>query len=277
MHTNHFLAALAEQLLAPERDPGQLASADLGAVRRRAARRRLAYYDTRYDNELVQERDHEVAEAMATIRRNGPADLRNTLDAIQSAFQYGDREDARHAFRVLRERGFLQSVPDPVPGGPRRYGCPIPSLASYAAARGFPPHHAATLGDADALNALVRRDRGALDIRDAMGRTPLHLAAECRWTDAAETLLAAGATPTRRTPPAQPHAGHSPNSPGRRGHRRRITTTVGGPAHPADREEWANGRRRRAARERVGAGAPPVRRRTSEHPINGRVEKDSGE
>ena len=195
MHTNHFLAALAEQLLAPERDPDQLASADLGAVRRRAARRRLAYYDTRYDNELVQERDHEVAEAMATIRRNGPADLRNTLDAIQSAFQYGDREDARHAFRVLRERGFLQSVPDPVPGGPRRYGCPIPSLASYAAARGFPPHHAATLGDADALNALVRRDRGALDIRDAMGRTPLHLAAECRWTDAAETLLAAGGDP----------------------------------------------------------------------------------
>ncbi len=196
MHTNHFLVALAGQLAAPGRDPGRLATADLDAVRRDAARRRLAYYDTRYDNELIQERGRQVAEAMATIRRNGPADLRNTLDAIQVAFQYGEREDARRAFGVLRERGFLQSVSGPASGGwARRYGCPIPSLASHAIACEFPPHEAAMLGDADALDALIRRDRGALDIRDAMGRTPLHVVAECRWTDVAETLLAAGADP----------------------------------------------------------------------------------
>ena len=195
MHTNHFLTALAGQLLLPGSDPGRLAPADLDAVRRDAARRRLAYYDTRYDNALVQERGRQVAEAMATIRRNGPADLRNTLDAIQGAFQYGEREDARRMFGVLRERGFLQSVPGPASGWARRYACPIPSLASHAAACEFPPHAAATLGDVDALNALASRDRGALDIRDAMGRTPLHVAAECRWTDAAETLLAAGGDP----------------------------------------------------------------------------------
>ncbi len=193
MHTNHFLTSLAGQLLLPEHDPGQLASADLDAVRRDAAKRRLAYYDTRYDNELVQESEHEVAETMATIRRSGPADLKNTLDAIQAAFQHGDREDARRAFEVLRERGFLQSVPDPEPGAPRRYGCPIPSLASYAAARGFPPHRATTLGDASLLERRLRADPGAVDARDAMGRTPLHVAAEGRWMDVAETLLAAGA------------------------------------------------------------------------------------
>ncbi len=200
MHTNHFLTALAGQLLLPGRDPGRLAPADLDAVRRDAARRRLAYYDTRYDNELVQEREREVAEAMATIRRNGPADLRNTLDAIQGAFQYGDREDARRTFGVLRERGFLQRAPEsdtPLSAADARrvFDCPIPSLASYAAAREFQAHIAAMLGDIDALNALIRRDRAALDTRDAMGRAPLHLAAECRWTDAAETLLAAGGDP----------------------------------------------------------------------------------
>ena len=135
---------------------------------------------------------------MATIRRNGPADLKATLDAIECAFHYGEREDARRVFNVLRERGFLQRVPEsdtPLsPAGKRGvFGCPVPSLASYAAARKSSPHLAAMLGDADVLTELIRQDAGAVNVRDAMGRMPLHLAAECRWADVLEALRAVGA------------------------------------------------------------------------------------
>ena len=53
------------------------------------------------------------------------------------------------------------------------------------------------LGDAAPLGRLLRADPGAVHARDAMGRAPLHLAAECRWTDVTETLLAAGGRPRR--------------------------------------------------------------------------------
>ena len=201
MHTNHFLTSLSDQLLMPDRDAGRLAAADLDAVRREAAARRVAYYDTRYDNPLIQESKHEVAKTMAALRRMGPDDMKSTLDAIQSAFRHRKRDDARGAFAVLRERGFLQRARDPklpqsiADAGDPVYACPIPSLASYAAARESPPHLAATLGDADALNGLVHRDPAVLEARDAMERAPLHVAAECRWADVTEALLAAGADP----------------------------------------------------------------------------------
>ncbi len=195
MHTNQFLTALAEQLLAPERDPGQLASANLGVVRRNAAERRVAYYNTRYDNPLLGRRPRDVARAMATLRNAGPGTLEETLDLIGDVFRVRDMDEAQHVFGGLLERGFLQSVPDPEPGAPHRYGCPIPSLASYAVAREFPPHRAATLGDAALLERRLRADPDAINTRDAMGRVPLHLAAECRWTDVAATLLAAGGDP----------------------------------------------------------------------------------
>ena len=199
MHTNHFLTSLAGQLLMPGRDPGRLASADLDAVRRRAAERRVDYYDTRYDNPLLQEREHEVAKTLAALRSTGPVKMKNMLDTIQSAFQYRDMADARGAFAVLRERGFLQRTPEldtrmSARGG-RVYACPIPSLSSYAAACESPQHLAATRGDAALTQRLLREDPSAVDLRDAMGRAPLHVAAECRWADVAEVLLAAGADP----------------------------------------------------------------------------------
>ncbi len=200
MHTNQFLTALAEQLLAPERDPGQLASADLGVVRRGAAERRVAYYNTRYDNPLLGRRPRDVARAMATLRNAGPGTLEETLDLIGDVFRVRDMDEAQHVFGGLLERGFLQSVPEQDTGMPRVgadpvYGCPIPSLASYAAVREFPPHLVAMLGDAALLERRLRADPDAINTRDAMGRVPLHLAAECRWTDVAATLLAAGGDP----------------------------------------------------------------------------------
>ena len=195
MHTNHFLTALAEQLVMPGRDPGRLAPADLDAVRRGAAERRGAYYNTRYDDSLLRESEDDVGRAMAALRIAGPTGMRNALHAIRDAFRHGDMNEARAVFDCFLERGFLQSIPDPEPNAPLLYGCPIPSLASYAAAREFPPHRAAILGDAALLERRLRAAPDAINTRDAMGRTPLHLAAEGRWTDVVEMLLAAGADP----------------------------------------------------------------------------------
>ena len=103
----------------------------------------------------------------------------------ESAFRFEDRDAVRSAFANLRERGFLQRVPEmdtqmPAAGARRLYGCPILSLASYAAACEFQPHLAATLGDAAFTERQLQDDPGAVDTRDAMGRAPLHVAAEGR-------------------------------------------------------------------------------------------------
>ena len=203
MHTNHFLTALAGQLLAPGYDPGQLASADLDAVRHAAAERRLAYYGTRYDNPLLLKNKNAraVGRTMAALRLLGPAEQDSVFDAIRDAFGVRSEAEADAVFDVLRERGFLQRATDPnlppsiADAGVPVYACPIPSLASYAAARGSVPHLAATLGDTNSLGRLVKRNPESIDARDAMGRSPLHVAAECRWKGSAELLLAANADP----------------------------------------------------------------------------------
>ena len=201
MHTNHFLAALARQLLLPGSDPGLLASADFDGVRRGAAERRVAYYNTRYDRRTLGKRVGEVAGVMATLRKAGPGGAGETSNMIREVFGCRDEHETENLFGHLLARGFLQeSAPQrggltPRIGSDPLYDCPIPSLASYAAVRKFPPHLAATLGDAALLERQIRAEPGAVDNRDAMGRTPLHVAAECRWTDVAETLLAAGANP----------------------------------------------------------------------------------
>ncbi|MCY3794033.1 MAG: ankyrin repeat domain-containing protein [Gammaproteobacteria bacterium] len=197
MHTNHFLTALAGQLRMPGRDPCRLASADLLAVRRDAADRRLRYYETRYDNPLLDERARDVGKFMAELRAAGPATMKGALDLIQRAFRFESRESALAAFNALRERGFLQRVDGPgrrSASALRLYACPIPSLASFAAACESALHLAASAGDVDELRRLVRGGN-AVGARDAMDRTPLHLAAECRWADAVGALLSTGADP----------------------------------------------------------------------------------
>ena len=245
MHTNHFLAALAEQLVMPGRDLGRLDTANLGAVRHRAAKRRLAYYGTRYDNPLLGRTPRGLS-PRPWRRSAAPARAQCGRRSTRSghAFRLRDMDEAQHVFGVLLERGFLQSVPDPEPGAPPRYGCPIPSLASYAVAREFPPHRAATLGDADALNALVRRDRGALDVRDAMGRTPLHLAAECRWTEVAGDAARRGGRPRR--------AGHRQRNRARDMARIRLAKEGAG---EETRQRWRVRRVRRAGRNGLAADA----------------------
>ena len=201
MHTNHFLTSLAGQLLKLEQHPCRLSSADLNTVRRAAAERRVVYYSTRYDHPFLLQNKNKraVGQSLATLRLSEPAEHDSVLDAIREAFE--GRIEAEVAFEVLRERGFLQRTGDPLLppsiaeslGGV--YACPIPSLASYAAAQESRAHLVAILGDTDALKGLLSRDPSAVDMRDAMDRTPLHVAAECRWADAASMLLDAGADP----------------------------------------------------------------------------------
>ncbi len=199
MHVNHFLAALANQLVEAA-DPGQLASADLGTARREAAGRRLVYYGTRYDHPHLRKRIAEVGQAMADARLLGPADYGTTLGRIAKAFGGVSEEAAEAFFSTLRERGFFQPASDPnmLPSVADKmaptYVCPIPSLASCAAARLSQAHLAAMIGDGTGLTRLAAGDTD-LGGLDAMGRTPLHVAAESRWEDAVRVLLEAGIDP----------------------------------------------------------------------------------
>ncbi len=77
-----------------------------------------------------------------------------------------------------------------IPGGPVARAQVPPSAAEARAYGGL--HRAAWQGD---LGALAGASRAALDVRDANGRTPLHVATFARRREAVQALLAAGADP----------------------------------------------------------------------------------
>ncbi len=66
-----------------------------------------------------------------------------------------------------------------------------PSASEASAYKGL--HAAAHNGDVDAIVRLARGAAGVLEVRDAHGRTPLHVATFARQRDAVRALLAAGA------------------------------------------------------------------------------------
>ena len=68
-----------------------------------------------------------------------------------------------------------------------------PSPAEIAAYRGL--HAAAARGDVATIERLARAGSGALNARDAAGRTPLHVATFARQRNAVRALLRAGADP----------------------------------------------------------------------------------
>jgi len=92
-------------------------------------------------------------------------------------------------------RGFLQPVSTRQGMGLPKYACPIPSLASYAAASELPLHLEAPAGDVAAVEEVLCGDPSAISRTDAMGRTALHVAAEGRWGAVADALTKAGADP----------------------------------------------------------------------------------
>ena len=186
MHTSGFLAALANEL-AGSRKPANLASADLETARKVAAEDRATYYNGRYRG-VIQANVRWVGSAMAALGANG-----NLLeeDAITIIRDVGPPDgDASALFNALVDRGFIQRQ-----GVGLTFACPIPSLISHAAVAATKKsglHTAAIVGDANRLRRLVD-DRLDVESRDELGRTPLRIAAECRWADVARGLLEAGA------------------------------------------------------------------------------------
>ncbi len=187
MHTNGFLRALAEALVASD-NPASLASVDLDAVRRAAAEDRAVYYSARYDGVLLDNRQW-VGRAMIALDAAAPVWPERAIQIIGEAGQ-ANEQVLKEMCDALVERGFLHlRRPNDL------YACPIPSLVRYAAVKGMEDpflHTAATLGNIDDLRRLVAAGAD-LDGRDALGRTPLHIAAECQWADVAQVLLDAGA------------------------------------------------------------------------------------
>ena len=187
MHTSGFLAVLADDL-AHSRDPANLASANLATARRVAAEDRAVYYNGRYEG-VIQREVRWVGRAMAALAVAG-GDLFEK-DATAIIRGEGPPEgDAQAIFSALVERGFMQRQ-----GTGLTFACPIPSLTSHAAiaATGnWKVNSAAAVGSVDELWRRLA-DGGEIEGHDALGRTPLRIAAECRWADVARNLLEAGA------------------------------------------------------------------------------------
>ncbi len=196
MHTYDFLAPLA-RALADAPHPRHLSAVDMGAVRRAAARRRLGHYAERYEDEgsALAKRPECVARLMARLRATGPQSRADLAQSTQVAFDVRTGEAEERWHRELMVRGFLQQVSTRQGMGLPKYACPIPSLASYAAAAELPLHLDASAGDAAAVERVLRRDPAAISRIDAMGRTALHVAAEGRWGAVTDALIEAGADP----------------------------------------------------------------------------------
>ena len=187
MHINGFLGSLAEDI---ERSLGpiSLASAEIEAVRRAAAKDRRVYYNGRYSG-VVESNTFWAGRAMAALSVAGPV-LKEEAISIIGSTTPSDDENASSLFSALVERGFLQRQ-----GTEMEYISPIPSLTSHAAILALKErkaHTAASVGDVDALRRHVA-DGGGIEDRDALGRTPLTIGAECRWADVVEFLVGAGA------------------------------------------------------------------------------------
>ena len=192
MHITGFLAALGKEIL-QSGDERSLHVCDMDTVRRQAALLRNRYYDGRYRGTI----DANVRWTGAAMTALGDTAkyLREDATAIIQAVQPQNvetRADATAMFDALVRRGFLQRE-----GTGLKYSCPIPSLVSHTAigAMKNPGLHIATaLGNVDKVRGAL--DQGIdIEERDALGRTPLLLAADCQWADVAAALLEAGANP----------------------------------------------------------------------------------
>lgn len=196
MHAHSFLSALADRLLAAIPEDDRLSSANMDAVRRDAAKQRLAHYDTRYDaRHLKRQREKDaLAKVMRQFHRARTQTEEAAYDLVEEAFGCANDKDVHDTMGTLQKQGFLQRLPAR-PGEPAPYGCPIPSLVSYVGMRGHAMHTRAACGDLDGVIEAIAEDPDQVLAKDALDRSALHLAAEGRWADVAEALLEAGADP----------------------------------------------------------------------------------
>ena len=189
MHCRNFLIALCEEIEAKDWRPED---ADLDTVRVSAQQLRFNYYRQRMQSAL-EGRYALVATILDETSRYGNMEKMHIMDVIDKAhqdcptgyFRQGALPEGvttEQAFDVMLHAGIIQKT------GKGTFACPIPSLASYIAARATVPRsalHEAVLNNeiADMDDALGRcrnnEGRGKLlQATDIRGRTPLILAVE---------------------------------------------------------------------------------------------------
>ncbi len=202
MHCRNFLIALCKEIREKDWQPHE---ANLDTVRMYAQQLRFMYYAQRMQGAL-DERFALVSRALEAMRRGAPKKRGQIVQLVAKAHQDSLGEDsgwsplphgmtAEQAFDAMLHSGIVQKT------GKGKFSCPIPSLASYIAARAtLPPSplHEAVLDDeaADMDHALdlCRDDEERaklLHAADIRGRTPLMLAVELGMAAMVEHLVKA--------------------------------------------------------------------------------------
>ncbi len=196
-HLHNALRSLAEELIAAPK--GDLAKVDMTAVRRRSAQRRGRYYADRISGEVAGARVllGRFMTAFDGIGRlhDECIDLINSLqDSRAAATSLPDGMTAEGFFDAMIVKGLLQQTPR------GDFASPIQSLRNWCvAATGGTLHTETFKGDIESVHGMLRTAGTdaplAVSARDAVGRTPLHIAAEEGWPEIYDLLLKSGADP----------------------------------------------------------------------------------
>ncbi len=200
MHCRNFLIALCEEIRKKDWQPDAV---DLDTVRMRAQQLRFMYYAQRMQGNL-DERFVLVSRVLEEMRRNAPNKRGQIVEWIAKAHQDSPGEGfgwgslphgmtAEQAFDAMLHAGIIQKT------GKGKFTCPVPSLASYIAARAtLPPSplHEAVLdneaADMDHALDLCGDDEERaklLQAADMRGRTPLMLAVELSMVAMVEYMV----------------------------------------------------------------------------------------
>ena len=200
MHCRNFLIALCEQIRAKDWRPQEV---DLDAVRIRAQKLRFNYYIQRMQD-ILEDQEAPVSTVLEALRQNGAQKRRQIVELIAQSYKdypttgldggvAPEEMTAGGIFDAMLHSGIVQKT------GTSKFACPIPSLASYIAAKATLPtstlHEALLDNDIASMERALDRcqDDGKraklLQATDMRGRTPLMLAIELGIVSLIEYLV----------------------------------------------------------------------------------------
>ncbi len=191
-HLHNTLQSIGEMLI--EEPNGDLAMVSEDDVRRRSSAMRANYYTDRLDGRLSRPKVL-IGRFMAGITGDGAsaADCIDLIDSLQvpgaTTTSLPEGMTADGVFDLFVAKGLLQESAE------ERgvYLPPIPSMRNWCiAAAGGRLHSATMMGDAVVVWRRLQAGDD-IDSRDALDRTPLHIAAEEGWPEIYDLLLKSGA------------------------------------------------------------------------------------